>query len=66
MYLGILGAILFSPNQGDFSLQTGPWRGVASHLLASEMPKGGAKLTLSEAREQQLDRFSSSCEATLL
>ena len=30
----------------------GPWRGVASRPLASEMPKGEAKLALSEVRKQ--------------
>ena len=30
----------------------GPWRGVASRPLASEMSKGEAKLALSEVRKQ--------------
>ena len=36
-------AILCSPNRGDFWQQIGLWRGVVSHLLSSEMSKGGAK-----------------------
>ena len=35
----------------------GLWWGVASHLLASEIPKGGSNLTLSEVRKQLLGGF---------
>lgn len=37
--------------------------GVVSHLLDSEIPKDGPKLSLSEGRKQQLDGFPSSCKA---
>ena len=42
----MLGAILWSPSQGDIPLQMGPWRGMVSHPLASEIQNGGAKLAL--------------------
>ena len=59
-----LGAILWSPGQGLFAPPTGPRRGVAGRPLASEIPKRGAKLALSEGRKQQWDAFSSSCWAS--
>lgn len=41
----------------------GPQLNVVGLLLTSEIPKRGAKLALSEGSKQQLDGFSSSCEA---
>ena len=43
------------------SLEMGQRLGVASCLLASEIPKRGVKLSLSEVTTQQLDGFSTSC-----
>ena len=43
------------------SLEIGQRLGVASCLLASEIPKCGVKLSLSEVTTQQLDGFSTSC-----
>ena len=56
-----LGAILGSPGRGHLAPPTGPSSGVAGLLLASEIPKRGAKLALSEGNKQQLDGFSSTC-----
>ena len=52
-----MGAILWSPYRDVIPVQMGPRQGVLSCLLTSEIPKGGAKLALSEGRKQQLDDF---------
>ena len=44
--LPLLGAIPWSPQRGDIPLQIGLRRGVASHLLASEISKGGENLAV--------------------
>ena len=36
--LKVVIAILWSPSRGVIPPQMGQWRGVASHLLVSEMP----------------------------
>ena len=59
--LGLLGPLLWLPRRSDIPLELGQWLGVARHLLASEIQKGGPKLSLSEGGKQQLDGFSSSC-----
>lgn len=41
VFLRVLGATLWSPHQGDIPLLIGQWQGVVSHLLASEIPRGG-------------------------
>ena len=51
--LGLLGPLLWLPRRGDIPLELGQWLGVARCLLASEIPKGGLKLSLSEGRKQQ-------------
>ena len=57
--LGVLGAILWLPRLGDFSLDMAQWLGVASHLLASELSKGRQNLSLTDGRKQKLDGSSS-------
>ena len=59
--LGVLGAIQCLPRTDDIPLELSQWLGIASHRLASEIPKGSPKLKLSEVRKQQLDGFSRSC-----
>ena len=51
--LRVLGAILWSPNRGDISLQMGLHQGVVICLLASEIQKSGGKLPISEMRKEQ-------------
>ena len=41
VFLTVLGAMLWSLRQGDIPLLIGQWQGVVSHLLASEIPRGG-------------------------
>ena len=41
VFLTVLGAMLWSLHQGDIPLLIGQWQGVVSHLLASEIPRGG-------------------------
>ena len=52
-----MGAILWSPCRDVIPVQMGPRQGVLSCLLTSEIPKGGAKLALSEGRKQQCMDF---------
>ena len=58
--LEVLIAILWLPRRGDIQLEMSQQLAIASGLLASEIPKGGTKLSLSEVRKQQLDGVSSS------
>ena len=55
--LGLLGPLLWLPRRGDTPLELGQWLGVARRLLASEIQKGGPKLSLSEGRKHQQDAF---------
>lgn len=51
-----------STPQGAFPLEVGPMSlGEGVMPLFSTLPKGGAKLALSEVQKQQLNGFSSSC-----
>ena len=54
-------AILELPSRGNIPLEMSQQRALASRLLAPEIPKGGAKLLLSEVRKQLLDGVLSSC-----
>ena len=55
--LGLLGPLLWLPRRGDIPLELGQRLGVARRLLASEIQKGGPKLSLSEGRKQQCMDF---------
>ena len=55
--LSVLGPLLWLPRRGDIPLELGQWLGVARRLLASEIQKGGPKLSLSEGRKQQCMDF---------
>ena len=46
--LRVLGAILWSTHRSDITQQIGSMQGVRSCLLASEIPKVGANVALSE------------------
>ena len=59
--LKAMSAVQLLPRWADIPLELGQWLGVASRLLASEIRKGWPKLSLSEVRKEQLDKFSSSC-----
>ena len=63
MYLKVLIAILQLPRRGDIQLEMGQQLAIESRLLASAIPKGGTKLSLSEVRKQLFDGVSSSCYA---
>ena len=60
---GRAGCLTVDTQMRWHSLEMGQRLRVASHLLASEIPKCGVKLSLSEVRIQQLDGFSTSCQA---
>ena len=49
--LRVLGAILWSTHRSDITQQIGSMQGVRSCLLASEIPKVGANVTLSGVRK---------------
>ena len=61
--LGLLGPLLWLPRRGDIPLELGQWLGVARRLLASEIQKGGPKLSLSEGRKQQCMDFQADAMA---
>ena len=56
--LGVLGAMLWLPRQGEFPLDMAQQLGIVSQLLGPEITKGKTNLLLSEVREQQLGGFS--------
>ena len=49
--LEVLIAILWLPRRGDIQLEMSQQLAIASCLLASEIPKNGTKLSLSEVRK---------------
>lgn len=59
--LRVMDAILWSPSHADIALKMGPHQGVTIHTLASEIPKDGAKLALSEVSRKKFNGFSSRC-----
>ena len=59
--LKLLIVILLSLRKGDIQLEVSQQLDAVSCLFASETPKCGTKLSLSEVRKQVLDGVSSSC-----
>lgn len=59
--LKLLIVILLLLRKGDIQLEVSQQLDAASCLFASEIPKCGTKLSLSEVRKQLLDGVSNSC-----